>query len=499
MHEVKLLAEYNQDGQQIIDEIGFTTLTRYKDLRREIVAYICDDFHKEFKLWAILAGWIIPPKTKTIEEYVGYLDIQQYSGFMRSVYQDIVNSGIDPVFLSKLFKARRIQSLEFERIYLNLLSRDFANIEAFIPQKITDILGFDCRNEIVTLINATWGNTYGAGSVNIGKGEVCLTIITGAVKSKQGGDLCLPQYSQFIEVKGAGGRLGPSTSNGFLTRTAARLANITNQTSQQLIFDIHKLIALQNKHEEVNQYREEYREYREILHGKRRKAKIQLDKAILQREILDKNLTKPILIQKQSYQLLSAFLQNVGETSVPDKLAGCGVSVRELGKLKELYNKWKIAQKYDISSYEFSSEDVSFSHLVKGYFILLENKLSSLQKISGFFSCRNIEGDSEYQEYLKHLIEDLFSKIPVQFLSNQQQLSKLFITLHSSCYWMESRFTHLQCFNDRTRDTCIINFPKRTGTLLTDVYSKIPDNLSTRFAIGEGLNPVGVKVYVSSH
>lgn len=482
------------DGSREDKFISSTSVLKSNFIDKLLIGLCDDDFFNYFKAVLGITGWIRVPASQ--ENYLENLELIDLLPHQRQIYDLLIQSHIDFNFIKKFFKVRLDKWEEFEDIYSSMLCQDCINLLDYIPQKLTKIIDDpNLVRETQKLINTLWDVKPAIGGTNIGKGEVCLTIICGGQKSEIG-DLKLPLSECQIELKGTNGRLGISGEH-FVDYTPNRLANLVNLSKTEFRGKIYLKMELTKLSDYEQKAHEEYSEKRISVVRSVRKQLYQIQEREAKRYKLGKKLLKKDRTALDNIRAVNRFLKNVGVEPLPKECTGTGISIATLRKVKSLYDTWHQYKSRDLSLIIVPErKKFTFDQAVKGYFLDSTFNSDCFKLVDGFFECRNVEGKREYQEDLKNSLYQFFQHYPVQFLREKQTLERLMITLHAYCYWLHSDFTHLQIVNDETKSCCILKFPNEkqpSVQAFEHLFLQVPDKLRTSFSVGQQ-SPTGIEI-----
>jgi hypothetical protein len=473
--------------------IGTVDASYYSLLKRFIRVEQHNTLESDLKLLLFNHGWLsIPTSVKDKADHLDKLDLNVDTSTAGDIHRSIVNSRISVEFLSELFKAQLSQPAVFETIYLNMIQRtDIFDIKWFLSESISLLLKKDCTTEVNKFINSLWYTKSSVGGNNIGNGEICLTLLTGAVKANIG-DLKLPDGSRDVEMKCTSGKLG---TEYYAENTPNRLARLLNLSKDQFYINFLQTRERSYNYDQYLKLWKELRTRRELIKLKVREAEYRIYSEIAELQKNNEKVSKLLIDAKYNLKQFKYFLRDIGPNILPETGKGTGISLMEIRGLKNLYQKAKIIKNNFTNIEEYKNKKFRFDQSIREYFLNKQYNLDSQELIDGFIECRNYTLSGEQLIDLHDTIYKFFTTHPVSSLCNEKNLMKFIISLHSICYWYKKKFTDIQFINDKTKSSFILHFPDVSNIkdVFEKIYYQLPEQLETNFSLG-GQNPCGVEV-----
>ena len=443
------------------------------------------DLEINFKKILYNRGWITLPTDKTIED----IDLNIDNSPAGDIHRLILNSHIPVPFLADLFRAQCEQFSKFDKLYKNLLNQQgIFNIRDYLKQSISALLGKDYQSEVSQFIDATWDIRTIVNGTNIGRGEVCLTLLTGAIKADVG-DLKVFDNTRKVEMKGSGGKAG---SELFADNTAQRLAPIlsmsTTQFQRWFIEQRERLFLFEQK----TKLSIELRERKQIIQKKLSEAELQLNGEIAIRD--NKKIPNSIIRALTNIQSTKQFIQIPNDNVI--SCIGTKVSSSELRVIKNITKELELLNKKKLVIDPHMDRKFRFNQAIHGFFLNRYFKPDAHQLMCGFYECRNHSLSNTQLSDLTDTIYKFFTINPVEDLRTYNGLGKLMMTLHILCYWLNNDFTDLHFTNDETKSSLILHLPRDNNSIdfmFNSIYNQIPEALTTNLQLG-GQNPCGVEI-----
>ncbi len=488
---------YGKRLQEDQEFIGKVDEDYYGLLKRHIRLKQAHDLDTNLKHLLYNSGWIIVPSAvKDIKEYLNTISVHTDTGPIGIVYNKLVNSRIPVLILDKIIRAQLKDPQYFTTVYKRLINKNgIFDLREFLCKQITLYFYEDLTKDINLFIDATWNIKFSLGGNNIGSGEVCLTLLTGAMKANVG-DLKLPDNSREIEIKGCNGKVG---SQYFAEHAPKRLSSILDMDCGEfqriIMYDIDK----KTESDEKDKVWAMYRQKRSNIRDRIKLVAYRITNEIYQRETNG----KPIKIATQraldNLRIIKRFVWNIGGNEVPITGTGTGINISELKMLKRLYEKTQQLKQTNFQTYKVSKDKrFTFPQAVKGFFLSDCIKLTTKQLLDGFFECRNHKLSAHQQEQLLDGIYQFFFYHTVDELRHRDTLERLMITIHTLCYWLDNKFTDIHFINDKTKSSLIIHLPDNNISIANAfeiIYTQVSFELRTNLSLG-GQSPVGVEIYL---
>jgi len=465
-------------------------------LTRQIRLQQSDNFNFHLKSILYQGGWItIPAVISNIPDYLEGLSLYCDSDPINIIYSKIVNSRVPSNILNDIIQARRFKQKEFIDLYIHLISHNgIFDLSEVLGKGISTIIGRDVSEYVTRLVDVLWNIKFTLAGNNIGCGEVCLTILTGAMKADVG-DLKLPDNSREVEMKCTKGKLGSKYYADYAPTRLSKVLGIDyNEFQRRSIFAIERT----RNTDTLLKLQQEMRDRRDLIRSKLKIAECKLLNDIFERDSKNKQPTKAQSKARQAIIESKRFVHDVGVYEVPVNCSGTGTSKQQLQGLKNIYNQINQREQFSYDTFKCPRDrKFIFAQAVKDFF--LSNRLSAVQCIDGVFECRNNKLTSHEQYELKNSIYNFFFSRPLTLLKDKETLGRIMITLHTICYWMEHKFTEIHIINDKTKSCLFIHLPSSDFSLenvFEFIYNQIPVELKTTLGIG-GQSPTGVEIYLS--
>jgi hypothetical protein len=445
-------------------------------------------------------GWIsIDSPTTSIEEYLESISLHNDISLAGIVYNRLLNSNIPAHTLNNIITAQFKEPERFIGMYKEMLDqRGIFDISKYLSDGISHILGYSANVHIRRFIDSTWNIKYAMGGNAVGSGEVCISLLTGSIKSDIG-DLKTPDNTREVELKCSKGKVG---SKYYADSAANRLAGILHLSLEG--FQKQTLYNIEQERNEARLRTVSAKLDSKIMdvYSRLNSSALKVSRDINDRVANNKKITTKLTRSDNNIKTFFDFVHCISGDilhPVPETGEGTGVSIAVLRSLstmfedKKRYEDIKHACLYNICV----DTKFSFNRAVRSFF-LTPRRLTDEDKIIGFLYCRNHElAQDEVNDIYKGLVK-FFDKYSIEILHVKSVLDRLIITLHIMCYWIDHRFTHLHICNDITKSSMVFNFPDNDFSLdllFEYIYIQVPLELKTTLSIG-GQSPTGVEVYL---
>lgn len=481
---------YCKEGKEL-EYIGAVRKSFLGLLKRQI------RFNQDFSLCDNLKyllfdrGWVpLPPNYTDIKNCLDTINLNTDIGPAGLAYNSLLGTQVPVLFLSDLLAAQVNNEKIFENLFDKMLEqKNIFNIKEFLSVELKNILGYECTDHVNRLIDSIWNVRFSDGGNSVGKGEFCLTFMTGARKALTG-DLINADSSRELEIKCTGGKVG---AQSYAEGAQKRLANILNMDCDQFLSHISKLRISRKIESKREQLLQEIEEKRKQLIDKLHSTENSLNNEFRDRISAGRKILPWQLSAKDNIKKIADFID--GKLVENINFKNTGIRSSELNMLKKLTEEVN-----NLTSTNYKGKDIvlTYQQAVKGFFIDSFDMLETPQIIEGFFECRNAKLNNHQQNQLLLAIYEFFFTHPIQELNKLKSLSRLILTLHITCYWLTHKFTDIQFVNDKSKSSFILNMPSKALSLAESfefIYNRIPPQLKTNLSLG-GQNPSGVETYL---
>lgn len=487
---------YGVDAQgNLIASASDVSTKVLKDTFRELAVLTDDDITMSLKYLMHMKGWLPVPKKAELFPFLKSINLKRATGPVSTVYKALYISGVSANFISELLTSQLQEAEKWNDLYRLMISvkGDFS-IDSFLSGQISVILGRDVEEEVCAILDALWDQTIAVGNTAVGKGEICLTFLTGAMKASAG-DLQLPDGSRLVEMKSNGGIIG---SDVFAGDVGYRLDDILDITGEEFRKYVHSRDSRFRTHSEYAILHEQQFEMREEVKSILKDGAMMANYEILVRESKGKKPRIKHLRALENVKICKRFVNNIGKHDVPASCTGTGLNKNYLVGLKNRYNKMKDLQLNYNEDVDFD-KSLSFQSFIRGFFLDTGFDLTTQQLIDGFVECRNSEYTLEKQVELKEAVTAFFETHPVRDLREHRKLERYIVTLHLIGYWLKTGFTDIQLTIDESRCTVVASMPPENSSLafaFAFIYDQV-ESIRTRFDLG-GHIPTSVRIYMEN-
>jgi len=488
---------YGKRSQEEQEFIGKVDEDYYGLLKRHIRLKQAHDFDTNLKHLLYNSGWVyVPSSIKDPKEYLKTISVHTDTGPIGTVYSKLVNSRIPVPTLDKIIRAQLENPEYFTIVYKRLINKiGIFDLRDFLCEQITPYFYENLTNDVNLFIDATWNIKFTLAGNNIGSGEVCLTLLTGAIKADVG-DLKLPDNSREVEIKGCNGKVG---SQYYAEHAPKRLSNILDMECDEFQRKVMYEIDRKTEVEQKDKLWMLYRQKRCNIRDRIKLAAYKITHEISERETSGKSIKISTQRALDNLRVIKRFVWNIGKEDVPETGTGTGITIGELKSLKSMYDKIQQLKQTEFQTYKVPKDKkFTFPQAVKGFFLVDYIRLTPKQLIDGFFECRNHKLSTYHQEQLLDAIYQFFFYHTIDELRQRESLGRLMITIHTLCYWLDNKFTDIHFINDKTKSSLIIHLPDNNISLANAfeiIYTQVSFELKTNLSLG-GQSPVGVEIYL---
>lgn len=518
--------------------LGIIDNEEYRLLKREIKAKQAGGVYEKIHMLLALAGWTESPKkdregtdipwspetAKTAKKFKEY-NLQLYS----PVWDSLRSSHIDLESLELLINIKQHNPERLAVIDENLKSPEVFDISKIVVNNLAKLLRGEERNNIQDLFNALYEINLTMGQVGVGKGEVCLTLLTNAVKGKIG-DLNISNVGE-VEVKGSGGRPGSDKHAVGKHRELYRKL-LSRQYDVEQIRKASGIPELKKKYESSQEtFQKAIETLRTNINAHQNKDELYKSLEAIS-GIINTNIIEPKTLLNANIDEVEPQVEDFMEnnnisgtihpfTSLSRKIKGTadlqnGIRglVRNRIELDKGINELRLTKGpaaagdvADVPSFK-ASQIPSWDVVVQNFFTN-DYRLELNEIVEGFLQIRNHELPPELQERLKaELTEFLNPETPgsrenrIDKLkeTNQKFLNDMITTLHIYCYFSDTipngnlkhAFNYLLLINDISKNAYSIN-PGNRNQLYNHIYNQVAA-VNTKIGKSMGDRGVGVQV-----